>query len=113
MQNGSVVWNAGIRSSREREFFIGNLLVQIHFIIAMIWWTGLAPWEFEVFFLQVALHLPSKSGCYGVQNGRVVWHAGGRSSTLALNPQQLIHRYIYRGSSLIRNCHPYRTTVGP
>ena len=26
-----------------REFFI----VRIHFIIAMIRWTGLAPWEFE------------------------------------------------------------------
>ena len=32
---------------REREFFIDNLLVRIHFIIKMIRWTGLAPWEFE------------------------------------------------------------------
>ena len=24
-----------------------NLLVRIHFIIVMIRWTGLAPWEFE------------------------------------------------------------------
>ena len=31
----------------EREFCIDNLLVQIHFIIVMIGWTGLAPWEFE------------------------------------------------------------------
>ena len=31
----------------EREFFIENLLVGIHFIIEMIWWTGLAPWELE------------------------------------------------------------------
>ena len=31
----------------KREFFIDNLLVRIHFIIEMIWWTGLAPWEFE------------------------------------------------------------------
>jgi len=29
----------------QREFFIDNLLVQIHFIIVMIRWTGLAPWE--------------------------------------------------------------------
>ncbi len=42
----------------EREFFIDNLLVRIHFIIVMIRWTGLASWEFEYFF-QVALHLPS------------------------------------------------------
>ena len=31
----------------EREFFIDKLLVRIHFIIVMIRWTGLAPWEFE------------------------------------------------------------------
>jgi len=31
----------------EREFFIDNLLVRIHFIIVMIRWTGRAPWEFE------------------------------------------------------------------
>jgi len=24
-----------------------TLLVRVHFIIEMIWWTGLAPWEFE------------------------------------------------------------------
>ena len=32
---------------RERAFFIDNLLVRNHFIIVMIRWTGLAPWEFE------------------------------------------------------------------
>ena len=31
----------------EREFFIDVILVRIHYIIAMIKWTGLAPWEFE------------------------------------------------------------------
>jgi len=31
----------------EREYFIDNLLVRIHFIIAMIRGTGIAPWEFE------------------------------------------------------------------
>jgi len=31
----------------EREFFIDNLLVRIHFIIVIVRWTGLAPWEFE------------------------------------------------------------------
>ena len=34
----------------ERDFFIDNLLVQIHYIIVMIRWTGLAPWEFELSF---------------------------------------------------------------
>jgi len=32
---------------REREFFIDNLQVRIHFIIVMIGWTGLAPWELK------------------------------------------------------------------
>ena len=31
----------------QRKFFIDNLLVRIDFIIVMIRWTGLAPWEFE------------------------------------------------------------------
>ena len=41
--------NASVVSTeqREREFFIDNLLVRIQFIIVMIRWTGLAPWEFE------------------------------------------------------------------
>ena len=42
----------------ERQFFIDNLLIRIHFIIVMVRWTGLAPWEFE-FPFQAALHLPS------------------------------------------------------
>ena len=33
--------------SGARQRRIGNLLVRVHFIIAMIRWTGLAPWEFE------------------------------------------------------------------
>jgi len=36
--------SAGQLSKREREFFVDNLLVRIHFIIVMIRWTGLAPW---------------------------------------------------------------------
>ena len=31
----------------ERHFVVHNLLVRIHSIIVMIWWTGLAPWELE------------------------------------------------------------------
>ena len=37
---------SAIIGSREREFFIDNLLVQI----LMMRWTGLAPWEFELPF---------------------------------------------------------------
>ena len=39
-----------VRVPAERELCIDNLLVRIHFIIEMIWWTGLAPWEFEFTF---------------------------------------------------------------
>ena len=34
-------------SRSRREFSIDNVLVRIYFIIIMIRWTGLAPWEFE------------------------------------------------------------------
>ena len=34
-------------AQREREFFIDNLMVRIHFVIVMMRWTGLAPWGFE------------------------------------------------------------------
>ena len=37
----------GVAGEVERDFFIDNLLVRIHFIILMIRWAGLAPWEFE------------------------------------------------------------------
>jgi len=42
----------------EREFFIVNLLVRIHFIIVVIRWTGLAPWEFEFPFPGSLFYLP-------------------------------------------------------
>ena len=50
------------RGEAKREFCIGNLLVRIHLIIGMIWWTDLAPWEFEFPLEQhiiehLALHL--------------------------------------------------------
>ena len=36
---------------REMEFSIDFLIVRNHFIIVMIRWTGLAPWEFDFTFL--------------------------------------------------------------
>jgi len=45
-----VVLDQNFGSVSEREFFIDNLLVRIQFIIVMIRWTGLAPWEFEFSF---------------------------------------------------------------
>ena len=38
-------WLAG--GPAERDFLMDNLLVRIHFIIVIIRWIGLAPWEFE------------------------------------------------------------------
>jgi len=32
---------------KDADLLIDNLLVRIHFIIVMIRWTGLAPWEFR------------------------------------------------------------------
>ena len=41
-------WPSSKQATRqEREFFMDNLLVRIHYIIVMMRWAGLAPWEFE------------------------------------------------------------------
>ena len=47
---GSGVRCVALRPCLEREFFIDNLLVRIHLTIEMIWWTSLAPWEFDFRF---------------------------------------------------------------
>ena len=44
---GNIVGKYIISRTAEREFLVDNLLVRIDFIIEMIWWTGLAPWELE------------------------------------------------------------------
>ena len=53
-----------------REFFIDNVLVRIHFIIVMIRWTGLAPWELRGGQSAVATgvhaHLQLSHPCTGV-----------------------------------------------
>ena len=54
-----------------REVFIDNLLVRIHFIIVMIGWTGLAPWEFELPFP-------------GSLTSTLLWLAGKESMTLLM-----------------------------
>ena len=51
----SAMWR---HDPEQRPTALAALQVRIHFIIVMIRWTGLAPWEFESRF-QVALHLPS------------------------------------------------------
>jgi len=83
-------------STLERAFFLDNLLVRIHFIIVMIRWTGLAPWEFEftfpgslIFTFLVSLHLR-----------RVDRHDQVPRGQAGFNPTP------YRGTSLIRNRPP-------
>ena len=34
---------AQVINPSESEFCVDNFLVRIHFIVEMIWWTGLAP----------------------------------------------------------------------
>ena len=51
------------RAGVERDFFFDDLLVRIHLIIEMIWWTGLALQESE-FPFPGALRLPSYEQVY-------------------------------------------------
>ena len=39
-----------IMTRQDTNFFIDDLLVRMHSVIEMIWWTGLAPWELEFSF---------------------------------------------------------------
>ena len=80
----------------ERDFFIINLLVRIHLIVEMIWWTGLAPWEFEFPFPGINTRLsfsetPITSGttlrsaeAYGLPKPRTL---NQKSGTSILNPE--------------------------
>jgi len=82
----------------EREFFIDILLVRNHFIIVMIRWTGLAPWEFEFPFPGSLTSDPIRPL---------------ESPTHWSNPRTSPRRGECRGTSLIRK-RPYpRTTTGP
>jgi len=103
---------------REREFFIDNLLVRIHFIIVMIRWTGLAPWEFEFPF-------PGSLTSFYFAGTRWTMSTRARASLtpalwsppLAIPPQgeQLLYRSVkrFRGG-LIFKAHRlmYLSTLG-
>ena len=83
--------------SSERDFFIDNLLVRIHFIIEMIWWTGLAPWEFEFPFpgsLTSTFLVPDSHREQGIRHVRSLY-------------------LLYRATSRIRNRHPVGPYRGP
>ena len=40
-------WTFGFMDTRRERVFNDNLLVRIQFVMVMIRWAGLAPWEFE------------------------------------------------------------------
>ena len=74
----------------EREFFIDNIMVRIHFIIVMIRWTGLAPWEFEFPFpgsLTSTFQGCGAAFCFG--------RNGGEGLGLEIE-DQLLHRNVQR-----------------
>ena len=58
----------------ERVFSTNNLLVRIHLIIAMIRWTGIAPWEFEFPFpgSLTSTFLGAPSTC--ISAVKKIWH---------------------------------------
>ena len=62
---------------RKREFLIDNLLVRSPFINKMIWWTRLAPWEFEFSFpgSLISTFLASGSNRDWSMNHFLGWHA--------------------------------------
>ena len=69
----------------ERDFFTDNLLVQVHFIILIIWWTGLAPWELEFPFPHSS-HQPSALNPHSPPSGTTL---NPHPSTLSLEPSTL------------------------
>jgi len=83
-------------ASTEREFFIDNLLVRIRFIIVMMRWTGLAPWEFDFPFPigrahAAALGAPGALQGYGIEwdvnpNPHKPYPADPKPSTLNPKP---------------------------
>ena len=108
--------NPETQASIEREFFIDNLLVRIHLIIVMIWWTGLAPWDFEfpfpgsltsTFLDQVSNLSATPRRCHSSPfgGGGALW--GGRLIDLceddnASQREGTLHHHISDNSGLVR-----------
>ena len=68
------------RPCPKRECLIGIILARVHFTIETIWWTGLAPWEFESpfpgTFASTFPALPTHPTASGPGPGRA--HLGGK-----------------------------------
>ena len=86
---------------REREFFVDEQLVRIHFITEMVQRTGLAPWVFELPFPGI---LKSRQGGTGRSDLRPPVL---RPQTTSLNPssQTSDHQFKPRQGSAGRSDH--------
>ena len=117
---------------KDGEFFVDNLMVRIHYIIVMMRWTGLAPWEFEFPFLGsltsdfpgsiLSLLCCTKSGGFWrhfppkliTAMARYVLELWERSSSLRADPGTASRVLAVSGSSLTLRRSPFHgTTPGP
>ena len=89
-----------------REFFIDTFLVRIYLIIEMIWWTGLAPWEFDFFLGSLISSFPSAKSTSPLEYAYCDPINTNHAALAVLFPG-------YRGTSLVRNTHPPRITMCP
>ena len=99
-------WGGGAVSyerGAEREFFIDNLLVRIHLIIEMIWWTGPAPCELE-FPFPGSLISTSLAICTMFARQRVTW--GGNVQRFRGGLVFKAHRLTWGPVDLRRRCSP-------
>ena len=95
-----VKFNAFGQQVIARELFIDILLVRIRFIIEMVWWIGLAPWEYEFPFpgCLIPTFLEYQSGC-----------ASPSSSTPSVSRSNLLQGNLAHK----KQSPPPRTTIGP
>jgi len=104
----------------EREFFIDNLLVRIHFIIVMITWTGLAPPQpFECPFPGSLTSTPSQ--CLLIRYTVLVMAEGHQTPTprisvylsiyLSIHPSIHLSIYLYPLNPNPSQCLLIRYTV--
>ena len=81
------------QGTKEKKFFIGSLLVRIHFIIKTIWWTGLTPWKFESpssgSLLSSFSKYPGRHTLRQSAEHQKAEHPDGKSETLNLKPETL------------------------
>ena len=69
------------RAAEERDSLIDSLLVHMHSISEMTWWTGLAPWDVEFPFPSIAERCAAAAGVDGSESRpvqpRFAPHAAG------------------------------------